>query len=261
MMEKILDQATDLMRRCGQIILTADRGHTLIDEKEGRGNFVTSYDRKVQAVLKEGLHEIFPEAAFVGEEDAIRDYHAAEYSFVVDPIDGTTNFIRDMHHSAVSVALMRDGQSVAGAVFDPYTDEMYTAIRGKGACLNGAAIHVSPWPLEEGIILVGTAPYNASLHTKSMDLASRLLDIGLDIRRRGSAALDLCTIAAGRAEVFFEYSLAPWDHAAGGLIVTEAGGFVTRIGGGEPLYDGNCSILAVNGAAKEEVWRICEGRA
>ena len=246
----LVDKIADAVRDCGKIMLEAVRTSDMVDEKEGHANFVTTYDKKVQETLKEKLTEILPAAAFVGEEDDIHTSIQKGLAFIVDPIDGTTNFIKDYHVSAISVGLINDGRSYIGVVYNPYLDEMFTAERGKGAFLNGKPIHVSRNPLSEGIVLFGTAPYYEELSRKSFDLAYEYFRQALDIRRSGSAAIDLCSIAAGRAEVYFELRLSPWDYAAGSLIVEEAGGVVTTVDGGEITFERPCSVLATNGRAK-----------
>lgn len=244
--DQLLKQITDAVRACGEIILHADRSKSCIDEKAGHANFVTTYDKKVQQELREKLLQILPEAVFVGEEEDIHASIAEGYAFIVDPIDGTTNFIKDYHMSAISVGLARDGERYMGVVYNPYLNEMFTAVKGQGACLNGKPIHVSSQPLHNGIVLFGTAPYYEELSRKSFEMAYDYFKKALDIRRSGSAALDLCSVAAGRAEVFFELRLSPWDFAAGSLIVEEAGGKVTTVEG-EPLsLHAPCSLLATN---------------
>lgn len=244
--DQLLKQITDAVRACGEIILHADRGKSCIDEKAGHANFVTTYDKKVQQELQEKLLQILPEAVFVGEEEDIHASIAEGYAFIVDPIDGTTNFIKNYHVSAISVGLARDGERYLGVVYNPYLNEMFTAVKGQGACLNGEPIHVSSEPLHNGIVLFGTAPYYEELSQKSFEMAYDYFKKALDIRRSGSAALDLCSVAAGRAEVFFELRLSPWDFAAGSLIVEEAGGKVTTVEG-EPLsLHAPCSLLATN---------------
>ena len=246
----LVDKIADVVRDCGKIMLEAVRTSDMVDAKEGHANFVTTYDKKVQETLKEKLTEILPAAAFVGEEDDIHASIQKGLAFIVDPIDGTTNFIKDYHVSAISVGLINDGRSYIGVVYNPYLDEMFTAERGKGAFLNGKPIHVSRNPLSEGIVLFGTAPYYEELSRKSFDLAYEYFRQALDIRRSGSAAIDLCSIAAGRAEIYFELRLSPWDYAAGSLIVEEAGGVVTTVDGGEITFERPCSVLAANGRAK-----------
>lgn len=246
--EQLLSQITEAVRACGEIILHADRGKSCIDEKAGHANFVTTYDKKVQQELQRRLAEILPEAVFVGEEEDIHASVADGYAFIVDPIDGTTNFIKDYHLSAISVGLALDGERYMGVVYNPYLKELFTAVRGQGAYLNGAPIHVSSEPLENGVVLFGTAPYYEELNKKSFEMAYDYFRRSLDVRRSGSAALDLCSVAAGRAELFFELRLCPWDFAAGSLIVEEAGGKVTTVEGTPVTLDTPCSMLATNGS-------------
>lgn len=244
---ELITQITDAVRTCGEIILHADRSRSCIDEKVGHANFVTTYDKKVQQELQRRLLEILPEAVFVGEEEDIHASIAKGYAFIVDPIDGTTNFIKDYHVSAISVGLALDGERYMGVVYNPYLDELFTAVRGQGAHLNGTPIHVSTEPLENGVVLFGTAPYYEELNQKSFEMAYDYFKRSLDVRRSGSAALDLCSVAAGRAELFFELCLCPWDFAAGSLIVEEAGGKVTTVEGAQLTLDAPCSLLATNG--------------
>ncbi|MEZ3445832.1 MAG: inositol monophosphatase [Lachnospiraceae bacterium] len=244
---ELLEQITDAVRACGEIILHADRSKSCVDEKAGHANFVTTYDKRVQQELQKRLLLILPEAVFVGEEEDIHATVAQGYAFIVDPIDGTTNFIKDYHMSAISVGLARDGERYMGVVYNPYLDEMFTAVRGQGAYLNGEPIHVSSEPLANGVVLFGTAPYYEELNRKSFEMAYDYFRKALDVRRSGSAALDLCSVAAGRAELFFELRLCPWDFAAGSLIVEEAGGKVTTAEGGQLTLNKPCSLIATNG--------------
>lgn len=248
-MEKKLELICGLVRSCGQFIKDADRKHLHVDAKSGRANFVTEYDRQVQERLRDGLLKIMPDAHFVGEEGTTQQFAPVGKFFIVDPIDGTTNFIKDYHFSSVSVALVVDGVAELGVVYNPYVDEMFCARRGHGAFCNGKRIHVSGEPLEDGIVVFGAAPYHEELKEKTFKLAYAYFRKAMDVRRSGSAALDLCTIAAGRAELFFELVLSPWDYAAGGLIVTEAGGIVSDYDGQPLAYDRPCSVLARNQAA------------
>lgn len=241
-----MERIIELIRSCGEFIKNADRKSLQIDSKAGRANFVTAYDKMVQEKLKNGLLSIVPDAVFIGEEGEQDTFSNEGKYFIVDPIDGTTNFIKDYHVSCISVALIENGKCSKAFVYNPYLNEMFSAEAGKGAYLNGNRIHVSNQPLENGVVLFGTSPYNPELSKKSFDMAYSYFEKALDIRRSGSAALDLCSIASGRAELYFELILSPWDHAAGGLIVEEAGGIVTDIDGNPYRYDRQCSILARN---------------
>ena len=241
-----LKSICELVRACGLFIKDIDRGQLHVDAKSGRADLVTQYDRQVQERLRKGLLEIMPDAHFVGEEGSTQAFAPTGKFFIVDPIDGTTNFIKDYHCSSISVALVVDDAAEIGVVYNPYTDEMFCARRGQGAFCNGKRLHVSEEPLENGIVLFGTAPYHDELKEKTFQLAYAYFRKALDIRRSGSAALDLCMIAAGRAELFFELILSPWDYAAGALIVTEAGGLASDCDGRPLAYDHPCSVLARN---------------
>ena len=249
MAKSCLDQIIDLVRECGQLVKDADRRNLHVDSKAGHANFVTDYDKKVQDRLKSGLLKIMPDAHFMGEEGTTQEFSPKGKFFIVDPIDGTTNFIKDFRASSISVALVVDGAAELGAIYNPYLDEMFTAMRGQGAFCNGKRIHVSSEPLENGLVIFGTSPYNEELSERSFKLAYSYFRKAIDVRRTGSAALDMCSVAAGRAELFFELSLSPWDYAAGALIVEEAGGIVTDIDGNALVYDRKSSILARNKAA------------
>ena len=242
----ILNEIIVAAKECGQVMLQADRNNFGIKDKAGKANFVTAYDCKIQEMLQIKLAHILPEAEFLGEEEDCRINRKAEYIFVVAPIDGTTNFIKDYHMSCVSIGLIRNGKRYLGVVHNPYLDETFSAISGEGAYMNGNAIHVSSDDLENGVVLFGSSPYNTELAKASFELAYEYFQKCLDIRRSGSAALDLCSIASGRAELYFELILSPWDFAAGALIVEEAGGIVTTVEGDTLLCLEKSSVLARN---------------
>lgn len=217
-----------------------------IDTKSGVTDLVTEYDKKIQQELAMGLKKILPEAKFIGEEGSNDELTGDGYAFVVDPIDGTTNFIKDYHMSAISVALLKGKEVVAGVIYNPYLDEMLYAIKGQGAFLNGKRISVSSQPLSNGLVLFGSSPYDKKLFEKTLEILSEYFYKALDVRRSGSAALDLCSVACGRAELYFELQVSPWDFAAGKLLVEEAGGVVTTLDGAPLSFDGKTSILAKN---------------
>ena len=242
----ILNEIIVAAKECGQVMLQADRNNFGIKDKAGKANFVTAYDCKIQEMLQIKLAQILPEAEFLGEEEDCRINRKAEYIFVVDPIDGTTNFIKDYHMSCVSIGLIRNGKRYLGVVHNPYLDETFSAISGEGAYMNGNAIHISSDDLENGVVLFGSSPYNTELAKASFELAYEYFQKCLDIRRSGSAALDLCSIASGRAELYFELILSPWDFAAGALIVEEAGGIVTTVEGDALSCLEKSSVLARN---------------
>lgn len=243
----MLEQLIPIVRQAGEIILSAHDIDQATHEKTSAADLVTEYDVAVENFLKQKLLELLPEAVFYGEEEKENTDPTKGWAFIVDPIDGTTNFVRGIRQSAVSVALAKDGVMEYGVVYDPAKNELFTAQRGKGAFLNGKPIHVSSLPLSQGIFLVGTALYRKEYAAPSLHMVEQLFARSCDFRRIGSAALDLCYVACGRAEVYFEYSLFPWDYAAGSLIVTEAGGVVSTIEG-NPLPLTRCSVWCANAA-------------
>lgn len=242
----LINEISLLVKECGRVILNADREKMAIDIKSGVADLVTEYDKNIQNQLETGLKKILPEAKFIGEEGSSDKLTDDGYAFIVDPIDGTTNFIKDYHHSAISVALLKGKEVVAGVVYNPYLDEVFHAIKGQGAFCNGKKIIVSDRPIDNALVLFGSSPYDKNLFTKTIEILSEYFYKALDIRRSGSAALDLCWVACGRAELYFELQTSPWDFAAGKLLVEEAGGVVTTLDG-EPLsFEGKTSIIAKN---------------
>ena len=229
------------------------RSLSRIDQKEGHANFVTNIDREVEEYLQQALLSLVPGSQIIGEEKENGALTDAP-TWIVDPVDGTTNLIHDYRCSAVSIALCENRSPVAGLIWQPYTQEMFYAEAGRGASLNGKEIHVSETPFDKALIAVGTAPYHAELAEKSMELALAFLHSCADIRRSGSAAVDLAYLAAGRLDAFFELNLKPWDYAAGSLIVREAGGVVTMPPEtGEMRYDRSAAILASGAVIADDV--------
>lgn len=226
----MIDKIVAIVYEAGKIVRNARRIEQVTREKNGAADLVTEYDEGVQAFLKEKLTAMMPEADFFGEEGE-HPVISKDWAFIADPIDGTTNFVRGLHFSNIAVALTYRGQVRYAAVYAPYTDEMFAAERGRGATLNGVPIHVSDRPPDHAIVLCGSTIYDRSYTDRSFALMRYLYDNALDIRRFGAAELDACQVAAGRAEIFFECRLSPWDFAASSLIVEEAGGHLTRLDG------------------------------
>ena len=245
-LKEVVNKICSLVRECGKVMLNADREKMAIDIKSGDADLVTEYDKGIQEQLKVGLKSILPEAKFIGEEGSNDELTDEGYAFIVDPIDGTTNFVKDYHMSAISVALLSGKDVVAGVVYNPYLDETFYAIKGEGAFCNGKRISVSSQPIDKALVIFGSSPYDKSLFPKTIEVLSEYFYKVLDIRRSGSAALDLCCIASGRADLFFELQISPWDFAAGKLLIEEAGGVVTTLDGAPLTFDGKTSILAKN---------------
>lgn len=241
----MLDQVVFIVRLAGEKML---RFHApAVFTKEGHANFVTECDLAVQEFLCSQLGTLLPESVFFAEEQENQTMTDA-FTWVIDPIDGTTNFIRHRACSAISVALLKQKRPVLAVVYQPYLDRMYTAEHGKGACCNGEPIFVGHRPLRDAIVSFGTSPYYPALADRSMALAKVFLQHTADIRRTGSAAVDLCDMASGSCDIFFELRLSPWDFAAGALLIEEAGGMIcglTKDGAPSPLtFDCSSGVLA-----------------
>ena len=243
---ELLAKIQDIVNEAGQIVLSARDIQNVTHTKSSAADLVTEYDVKVENFLKEKLLALVPGSNFFGEEEKENADPTKGWVFIVDPIDGTANFVHDMAQSAVSVALAKDGVIEYAVVLHPYRHETFSAKRGAGAFMNGKPISVSDCPLEKGIFGFGTAPYNKALHPATIHLISQLFERSCDFRRMGAAALDLVALACGRIDAFFEYELSPWDYAAGSLIITEAGGKICTLDGEPISLTHKCSIWAGN---------------
>ncbi len=235
--------------------------HQGLHQKSGVADFVTSHDLEMQRQLEAALSRAFPAASFLGEEGeksnpaAIRQaMEGTDGLFIVDPIDGTSNFVYGYKHSSVSVALIRGGEPVLAVVHNPWLAETFAAARDEGAFCQDAGgtrpCRPSSVPLDRAIVLYGSTPYYRDLIGPGYRLLQTLHLQGRDMRRSGSAALDLCYIAAGRGDLFFELRLQAWDYAAGLLICREAGAVVTDAFGAGPVLPRASSIIAGNPLAQ-----------
>nr|WP_209280096.1 inositol monophosphatase family protein [Desulfobaculum xiamenense] len=246
------------VREAGRIVCDAWNRPRNIEYK-GRIDLVTGTDVAVEAALKARLAEILPEAGILAEESA-RGWDLGELSWVVDPLDGTTNFAHGIPMCAISVALWRNGRSEMGVVYLPVLDELFHAVRGEGAYLNGEPISVTGESDPERA-LVGTGfPYTVREDIRRVvDPLERVLAACQGVRRMGAAAVDLAYTACGRLDAFYEINLKPWDTAAGWILVEEAGGRVTSYDGVTPYVFGG-DILASNGHVHEAVAALVTGR-
>jgi myo-inositol-1(or 4)-monophosphatase len=241
MMSAVLRAAKGLKRDFGEV-------SALQVSRKGPADFVTASDRKAEAVLREDLLKARPGYGFVGEEGGVITGSDPAHRWIVDPVDGTTNFIHGLPHFAISVALEREGALVAGVVYNPITDELFVAEKGKGAFLNDRRIRVAGRrdPLE-AIVACGIPHAGRGDHGGfARELARVQAKFG-GVRRFGSAALDLAFVAAGRLDAYWERDLAPWDMAAGLVLVREAGGLVTDCAG-DAQMTGMDAVVAGNDA-------------
>ena len=246
-----------IIKKAGEIITSATDVE-IAEVKAGDVNYVTFYDKRVQDFLIESLKKAYPNAYFIAEEkDNDSNALQKDLCFIIDPIDGTTNFIRDYKSSSISIGLFSKGEGIFGAILNPYLGELFIAEKGKGAFLNGERITVSNKPFENAIYAFGSSPYyKKELADKTFDVAKALFLTCTDIRRSGSAALDFCHVASGRIDLFFECRLSPWDFAAGSVIVKEAGGIITDMDGNELDFSKPQSILCSNGAIHKDALNV-----
>ncbi|MBQ3890525.1 MAG: inositol monophosphatase [Lachnospiraceae bacterium] len=248
MLEKIIKIA----KEAGDIMINSKCPKIM--EKSGHANFCTETDEKIQAFLIEKLNEVCTEASFLGEEDGqdvFNEKMSKGYCFVIDPIDGTSNFIYEYRPSVVSIGLLKDGKPYMAVVYNPYDDLLFSAKAGEGAFCNGEKIMSSEAPLKDSLAVFGTAPYYTELRDKTLDIVKNILPMCVDLRRSGTAAWDMCCVAMGRCSLYFELRIQLWDYAAAALIAKEAGCTVTDTDGDPLSYKGPTSCLCRARGVKE----------
>lgn len=248
-------KAIDIVRKTRSFFMDEEAvGHF---REKGKSDFVTDVDTAVQDFLSQELYAQYPQVQFMGEEKENDTIDFLKPLWILDPVDGTTNLIHGYHHSAVSLAYYENGEAMVGIVYQPYTDDVFYAERGHGAYLNDRRIHVSrAKTLEDSLISIGTSPYYKEWAKINFPIFEKVFHCCQDIRRSGSAALDLAYVACGRLDGFFERFLKPWDYAAGVLLVEEAGGRVIEYEGGEVSIEHPSDIIAGNGYIEEELKKI-----
>ncbi len=255
-MSEYLDFAVETARAAGAI-LRAEFDRPKEISYKGEVDIVTESDKRSEALIVERIRRKYPEHAIVAEEGGIGSAAGAGAKFCwhVDPLDGTTNFAHGYPCFAVSIGLAEDGRSIAGVVLNPVTDELFSAARGEGAWLNGKRIQVSA--VEKlAVSLVATGfPTHQRKRSANINYYWEFTLRSHGVRRDGAAAIDLCNVACGRFDAFWEFGLKSWDSAAGVVIVEEAGGTVTDLNG-EPYVLGGAHVLATNGHVHSEVREV-----
>ncbi len=223
---------------------------------KGPGNFVTAADRRAEEIVREELAKARPAYGFLGEEGGARAGTDKTQRWIVDPLDGTTNFLHGIPHFAVSIALERGGAIVAGVTYNPANDELFVAERGKGAFLNDRRIRVAARRrLADAIVGCGLPHYGrGDLALARNEIAAAQQNFA-GLRRYGAATLDLAWVAAGRLDAYWERDLSPWDLAAGVVLVREAGGFASDLDGGEAIF-AKAQIVAGNETMHRELIRL-----
>lgn len=236
--KELLKTAVTAARLGGEIILK-NLGGLAPEEIQTKQafDFVTRVDRWSEAVIMQTIREKFPTHLFLSEE-TLKQEAQGGYRWIIDPLDGTTNFIHGYPMFSVSIGLEYEGKIVLGVVFDPARGELFHAVKGSGAYLNNAPIRVSDVAvLGKGLVATGFPFRRKELTEHYIDLFRRIFHDVCDIRRAGSAAIDLAYVACGRLDGFFELSLSPWDIAAGSILISEAGGVITDFGGGDAYLE------------------------
>lgn len=232
-MHPMLNIAIKAARRAGDIILRySDRLDRINIERKGPSDFVSEVDHMAESEIIDILHAAYPDHAILAEESGLQG--EGEYKWVIDPLDGTTNYLHGFPHYAVSIALMYKGELDQGVVYDPIRNELFTASRGKGATLNSRRIRVSNVHRMQNALISTGFPFKAIHRIDEWTEVFRgVLPRTSGVRRTGSAALDLAHVAAGRFDGFWEMDLSIWDIAAGCLLVQEAGGLIADFDGGQ----------------------------
>jgi myo-inositol-1(or 4)-monophosphatase len=263
--ESFLPTLSAIAREAGALLLQYFHQGLKIEYK-GDADLVTAADRAAEALIRERIRQQFPSHDVLGEEQGLND-QGSDYRWYVDPLDGTTNFAHGYPVFCVSIALQHQavedrssgqlGRRIAGAVYDPTRDELFTAEQGRGAHLNGKPIHVSKAAqLKECLVATGF-PSHKRHKNPNIHFYHQITLRTHGVRRAGSAALDLCNVASGRFDGFWEFNLNPWDTAAGALIVEEAGGRVSRFDG-SPFAIDSRETLASNGLVHDALLREFE---
>jgi len=235
-MHPLLNIAVSAARKAGSLIVRAmERGGTLQVDSKGYNDFVSEVDRRAEREIIQVIHKAHPDHAILAEESG--EHGGGDSIWIVDPLDGTTNFLHGFPQFAVSIALQHKQRLEVAVVYDPLRDELFGAVRGAGAQLNGRRLRVSKAKALEGALLGTGFPFRDQTYVNAyLGMFKTLLPRAAGIRRAGSAALDLAYVAAGRLDGFWEIGLKPWDMAAGVLLIQEAGGVVGDFRGGQTFF-------------------------
>jgi len=242
-MEISIEQIIDVVREASALMV---RSGFEVHDKGTIENLVTSSDIAVQEFLTGRLAELVPGSGFLCEEEDLNDIAGHEYVWVIDPIDGTANYARGNRNCCISVALLRGGEHYMGVVYSPWRGECWWAEKGKRAYCNGRQMHVSNRPFENGLLFTAMSTYRKEWSRLCSDIIYDLYMQSNDVRRTGSAAVELSLTADGYADLYFELRLMPWDYAAASLILTEAGGFVCNLEGKFPSLYVPDMVIAAN---------------
>lgn len=241
-----LEAAEQAARLAGKVLGSWSKKFTVSEKSPA--NLVTEADFAAQEAIFDHIHTRWPDHGFLGEEGLAVDRTDSPFRWVIDPLDGTSNYVHGFPYYAVSIALEQDGEALIGVVFDPNRDEMFAVIRGHKALLNGQPIRPTEIGTLQQAMLVASLPVAVTPNDPAVARFLRVIPHAQTVQRTGSAALNLVYVAAGRIEAFWSSSLKPWDMAAGALIVREAGGRVSQMDGSEFAIEVP-NVLASNGTS------------
>ncbi|ARU94929.1 inositol-1-monophosphatase [Tatumella citrea] len=246
-MHPMLNIAVRAARKAGNLIAKHYETPDAVEaSQKGSNDFVTNVDREAERLIIEVIRKSYPQHTIITEESGELEGEDKDVQWVIDPLDGTTNFIKRFPHFSVSIAVRIKGRTEVAVVYDPMRNELFSAARGQGAQLNGYRLRGSSARDLDGTILATGFPFKVKQHAAPfINVVAKLFTQCADFRRTGSAALDLAYVAAGRTDGYFEIGLKPWDFAAGELLVREAGGLVTDFTGGHG-YISSGNIVAGN---------------
>lgn len=239
MTDAVMKAARSLKRDFGEV-------ENLQVSRKGPGDFVSAADRKAEQILHEALDKARPGYGFVMEEQGVIEGADKSHRWHIDPLDGTTNFLHGTPHFAISVALEREGQIVAGVIYDPIKDEIFIAEKGKGAFMNNRRLRVSGRrDMVDALVICGLPHVSRGDHRLFFRELAAVMPFVAGMRRSGSAALDMAYVASGRADAYWEHDIHSWDIAAGIIMVREAGGYVSAVDGGTDMF-GTKSVACGN---------------
>lgn len=247
---KIKNEIERIAKEAGTLIVNKE--NLVITEKSDAANIVTNMDVASQNYIISECKKLIPESCFLAEEEG-KQQLGEEYTWVIDPIDGTTNYAYDFKHSCISIALLYQKKGLIGVIYDPYLKECFTGIEGMQSTCNGKVIHASNHAANHALVMIGTSPYHKEYADETFDLCKRLFLHCRDIRRSGSAALDICYVASGRVDAFYESLLSPWDYAAGLIIAKNAQVKFQSLKKQQFDYQNPVGILAANSNCFDEI--------
>lgn len=264
-MNPAVNIAINAARKAGRIINIASNDLDSIRiEKKGPNDFVSEIDRKAEAAIIETIREAYPHHGFLAEEsgvskpdkpDKTHGKGSGNFQWIIDPLDGTTNFLHGFPQYAVSIALYQDDKPQAGVIYDPNRNEIFSAAKGEGAYMDNRRLRVTQSGLSGALVATGFPYKNIDYVKQYLAQMELIMSNTAGLRRPGAASLDLAYIAAGRFDAFWEYNLSPWDYAAGVILIREAGGIVTNVNG--KMADIHCSdLLCANPKLHEQILNL-----